>query len=100
MAINPQNRHQMSRMAISQIFDDLDRYRSFCVEYGRVFNEADLYNTRNRDYNDYMWFLDKGTARNHWKGEHLQERKPYQGNNNNGRFQSNRNYQHQPRRAN
>jgi hypothetical protein len=26
-----------------KIFDDLDNYRKFCVEYGYVFNEAHLY---------------------------------------------------------
>ena len=28
---------------LTKIFDDLDNYRKFCVEYGHVFNEAHLY---------------------------------------------------------
>lgn len=28
---------------MTKIFDDLDNYRKFCVEYGYVFNEAHLY---------------------------------------------------------
>jgi hypothetical protein len=28
---------------LTKIFDDLDNYRKFCVEYGYVFNEAHLY---------------------------------------------------------
>jgi hypothetical protein len=28
---------------MTKIFDDLDNYRKFCVEYGYVFNEAQLY---------------------------------------------------------
>jgi hypothetical protein len=28
---------------MTKLFDDLDNYRKFCVEYGHVFNEAHLY---------------------------------------------------------
>jgi hypothetical protein len=28
---------------VTKIFDDLDAYRDFCVEYGHVFNEKHLY---------------------------------------------------------
>ena len=28
---------------MTKIFDDLDNYRKFCVEYGYIFNEAHLY---------------------------------------------------------
>jgi len=28
---------------MTKLFDDLDNYRKFCVEYGYVFNEAHLY---------------------------------------------------------
>lgn len=31
---------------VNKIFDDLEEYRGFCVDYGYVFNEADLYNDR------------------------------------------------------
>jgi hypothetical protein len=31
---------------VSQIFDDLDRYREFCVEQGYFFDEAHLYNEK------------------------------------------------------
>lgn len=27
---------------MTKLFDDLDNYRKFCVEYGYVFNEAQL----------------------------------------------------------
>jgi len=27
----------------AKVFDDLDAFRGFCVEYGFVFNEADMY---------------------------------------------------------
>jgi hypothetical protein len=28
---------------MTKLFDDLDNYRKFCVEYGYIFNEAHLY---------------------------------------------------------
>jgi hypothetical protein len=31
---------------INKIFDDLDIYRDFCREFGHVFNEAHLYDSR------------------------------------------------------
>jgi len=31
---------------VNEIFDDLDRYRAWCVEFGYVFDEADLYRHR------------------------------------------------------
>ena len=32
--------------AIKKVFDDLDAYRAFCVQFGWVYNEKDLYNPR------------------------------------------------------
>jgi hypothetical protein len=31
---------------VSTLFDDLDAYREFCVDYGYSFNESHLYNDR------------------------------------------------------
>ena len=28
---------------VNRVFNDLDDYRNFCVNYGYVFNEKDLY---------------------------------------------------------
>jgi hypothetical protein len=30
---------------VTQIFDELDRYREFCVKYGYPYDERHLYNT-------------------------------------------------------
>ena len=29
--------------AVKKVFDDLDAYRNFCVQFGWVYNEQDLY---------------------------------------------------------
>lgn len=34
---------------VKSIFDDLDEYKQFCVDYGYAFNEADLYSEK------YSW---------------------------------------------
>ena len=49
-----------------KVFDDLDEYRKWCVEYGYVFNEKDLY----RQNSNWSYFQrnrhgDRG-VRNNW----------------------------------
>ena len=76
---------------VTQIFDDLDKYREFCVSHGRVFNEAALYNERDRDFYDFLKFNERGYAKNMWNWSNKDpndtrkpfngERKGYQGNN-------------------
>lgn len=39
---------------VSDIFEDLETYKKFCVDYGYVFDEAHLYNERNSTYNEYL----------------------------------------------
>lgn len=67
---------------VSQIFDDLEKYREFCVSHGRVFNEAALYNDRDRDFYDFLKFTERGYAKNMWNWSNKdpnEVRKPYQG---------------------
>ena len=42
----------MNNKLVSKIFDDLDAYREFCVEYGYSFDEKDLYK-RNTAYGQF-----------------------------------------------
>ena len=51
---------------ITEIFNDLDDYRDFCVKFGRVFNEAALYKERDHNYNDYLKYKEKKRIPNHW----------------------------------
>ena len=39
-----------SNPKVNQIFEDLENYREFCVDYGFVFNGATLYDMRNFVY--------------------------------------------------
>lgn len=50
---------------VSKVFDDLDAYRNFCVEYGYVFNEADLYK-RNTAYSQFEKVRRGESVPNNW----------------------------------
>jgi hypothetical protein len=54
-------------ISVNQIFNDLDRYRNFCVEFGYRFNEADLYNTRSWNYKQFQRMLTGQRPRNQWE---------------------------------
>ena len=50
---------------VSKIFDDLDEYRTFCVDQGYIFNEADLYNERS-PYGDFVRTKKGKWPRDNW----------------------------------
>ena len=52
---------------INQIFNDLDKYREFCREYGYRFNEADLYNQKNYVYRQFQKFVAGKPVKNQWE---------------------------------
>ena len=67
---------------VTQIYDDLEKFKQFCVDHGRQFNEAALYNERDRDYFDFLRFKERGYAKNAWNWAHKdpnEVRKPYTG---------------------
>ena len=76
---------------VDQIFDDLDRYRAFCVEYGLNFEERHLYNERS-PWSDYQRSLQGKWVRNRWyqPDRPKSEFRPRDGQNRNF---NNRNYQ-------
>jgi hypothetical protein len=54
----------------SKIFYDVDEYTKFCVRFGRVFNEADMYQHNKENWKDYLSFknpVNKYKIPNHWK---------------------------------
>jgi hypothetical protein len=60
-------KHQyQSNPRVNQIFDDLERYRDFCVEFGYKFDEAHLYNMRNYAYQQYSKFTARKNFKNQW----------------------------------
>lgn len=38
---------------VNRVFNDLENFKSFCVEYGYSFNEADLYKRNTHAYSQY-----------------------------------------------
>ena len=55
--------HNMSNR---EIYDDLDRYRDFCRNYGYRFNEADLYNNKKYPYQQFRKFEAGKNAKDMW----------------------------------
>jgi hypothetical protein len=50
---------------VNRTFDELDAYKAFCVEYGFVYDEADLYK-RNSPYGQYERHRRGDPVRNNW----------------------------------
>jgi hypothetical protein len=57
---NPNNR-------VRQIFNDLDKYLEFCVEYGYRYNEAELYSQRSYVYRQYTKLATGKPVKNQWE---------------------------------
>lgn len=57
--------HQ-SNPRVHQIFDDLDQYREFCVEYGYIFDESTLYDMKNHIYRTFTKKLAGKEVKNMW----------------------------------
>jgi hypothetical protein len=55
-----------SNSRVHQIFDDLEQYLEFCVEYGYVFNEATLYDTKNYVYRVFSKKITGKVVKNMW----------------------------------
>lgn len=51
---------------ITEIFDDLDEYKEFCVKFGRVYDEAELYRSNSGNFMDFVKFRGKKRISNHW----------------------------------
>jgi hypothetical protein len=51
---------------VHQIFDDLEKYRDFCVEYGYVFDEATLYDNKSFAYRQHIKQLAGKNAKDFW----------------------------------
>lgn len=51
---------------VEQIFNDLDAYREFCVDYGYKYNEADLYNMRIYSFQQFNKKLSGKNFKDQW----------------------------------
>ena len=53
----------------NQVFDDLEKFRDFCVEYGYRFDEAFLYNMRNYAYQQYSKYTAHKNFKDQWESD-------------------------------
>lgn len=51
---------------VKKVFDDLDRYRDFCIAFGYRFDESDLYNHKSNNYRSFQRALSGKPIRNQW----------------------------------
>lgn len=51
---------------VEQVFNDLDSYKRFCIQFGWPYNEADLYNTDKRSYQSFVDFKEGKRVPNNW----------------------------------
>jgi hypothetical protein len=56
-----------SNPRVRQLFEDLENYLEFCVEYGYKYNESELYDQRSYVYRQYTKFATGKFARNQWQ---------------------------------
>lgn len=52
---------------VKQIFEDLEKYREFCVDYGFKFDEATLYDMRSYVYRQHTKQLTGKQVKNNWE---------------------------------
>ena len=50
----------------NQIFEDLENYKEFCVDYGYKFDEATLYDMRNYVYRQHTKQLAGKPVKDNW----------------------------------
>ena len=58
-----------SNPKVRNIFDDLDTYRAFCVDYGYKFDEATLYDMRSYVYRQHQKQLAGKPVKDNWEDE-------------------------------
>jgi len=51
---------------VHQLFQDLEKYKAFCVEYGYRYDEADLYKDRSYVWRQYSKYLGGKPVKNQW----------------------------------
>ena len=52
---------------VQAIFDELDKYLEFCVDYGYRYNETDLYNFKSYAWQQYNKFTQGKNTKNMWE---------------------------------
>ncbi len=52
---------------VTEIFNDLEKFLDFCVTYGYVFNESDLYSNKSYVYRQFTKYLQKKPVKDNWE---------------------------------
>ena len=52
---------------VTQIFEDLEKYLEFCVDFGYKYNESELYDQRSYVYRQYTKLASGKVARDQWQ---------------------------------
>ena len=65
---------------VNRAFNDLEAFKAFCVEYGFVFNEADLYKRSAHAYSQYERVRRGDKIPNNWDVDARQMDEKPQGN--------------------
>lgn len=68
---------QNNKAAVDKIFDDLEKFRAFCVEFGINYNPAHLYRENSNSYKDFVKYQKGREPRNRW----IEDAKKFSGNN-------------------
>ena len=55
-----------SNPRVHQIFDDLEKYKEFCVDFGYKFDEATLYDMRSFAYRQFTKAVTGKWAKDQW----------------------------------
>lgn len=52
---------------VNQIFDDLEKLQTFCVDYGYKYDEADLYNPKSVVFKQFTKYATGKNVKNMWE---------------------------------
>jgi hypothetical protein len=52
---------------VRQIFDDLEKYLEFTIEFGYKYNEADLYDNKSYVFRQYNKYVTGKPVKNMWE---------------------------------
>jgi hypothetical protein len=64
-----------SNPKVQQLFEDLEKYKEFCVWYGYKYDESSLYDMRNYAYQQYNKFVAHKNFKDQW-AEDAKKMKP------------------------
>ena len=52
---------------VHQIFEDLEKYLNFCVEYGYKYDEAELYSNKSYSFRQFTKFITGKPVKDNWE---------------------------------